>query len=206
MERTWSRLCLAAAALLYAGFALRDLTRAADTTALKYLSVLCCFAAALPHCRTADGRLTAAALALTAAADWFLLVQDGQELRGVALFCAVQGLYALRLDRLRAAAPALLPCRAIPLAAFVCGVPPLPALALFYYTNLVLNVGQSVLRCGQSRAAARFCAGLVLLFCCDTCIGLSRLGLCPAAQRAVWLFYLPSLLCIASSSIRSTPT
>ena len=204
MERTRTRLWLAVAVLLYVAFLLLDLTHAADSTGVKYLGVLCCLAAALPHSGTTDGRLVTAALALTAAADWFLLVLDRHYPVGIALFCVVQGLYAVRLHRLRTAAPILLLCRALPLALFPLGAPPLTALALFYFANLALNAAQSIVRRNVSRTAAWFCAGLVLLTCCDFCIGLHRLAVCPAAYNAVWLFYLPSQLCIAVSSMSHT--
>ena len=51
------RLFLAAAALLYVGFLVLDLTRAADSAPLKFAAISLCFAAALPGARTADGSM-----------------------------------------------------------------------------------------------------------------------------------------------------
>src|SRR5699024_4765087 len=95
------RLFLAAAALLYVGFLVLDLTRAAGSAPLKFAAISLCFAAALPGARTADGRLTALALAFAVCADRFLLAPDGRYLLGVSLFCVVQALYCVRLARWR---------------------------------------------------------------------------------------------------------
>ena len=77
MPRSLRRLFPAAEAALYAAFIALDLTgRTAASVPVKYAALLLCLLYALPAARTRDGRLAAAALALTAAADWFLLVRD----------------------------------------------------------------------------------------------------------------------------------
>lgn len=90
------------AGLLWAVFLTLDLTGLADSTWVKYAAVCLCCATALTGMRTADGKLVAAALCLTVAADWFLLVQKGaseaDQIRGVGLFILVQFLYVRRLS------------------------------------------------------------------------------------------------------------
>ena len=87
---------------LYGSFLYCDLTsRGAAGTALKYAALLLCLLFSLARARTADGKLVALCLALTALADLFLLVLDRDYAAGIALFCAVQLLYALRIRRAR---------------------------------------------------------------------------------------------------------
>lgn len=137
------RLFLAAAALLYVGFLVLDLTRAADSAPLKFAAISLCFAAALPGARTADGRLTALALAFAVCADRFLLAPDGRYLLGVSLFCIVQALYCVRLARWRGGIRrCMLALRLLPLAAFLFAQDALPALVLLYFVNLVCSAAR----------------------------------------------------------------
>ena len=78
----------------YACFLLLDLTGHGDqTTPIKYAGVVLCLAFSL----LGTDRLVPLALALTAGADWFLLVRNDRYLLGIALFLAVQAVYFLRL-------------------------------------------------------------------------------------------------------------
>ena len=139
------RLFVAAAALLYVGFLVLDLTRAADSAPLKFAAISLCFAAALPGVRTADGRLTALALAFAVCADRFLLAPDGRYLLGVSLFCVVQALYCARLIRWRGGIRrSMLALRLLPLAAFLFAQDTLPALVLLYFVNLVCSALEAV--------------------------------------------------------------
>ena len=78
-------------------------------------------------------------------------------------------------------------------------------MAVVYVLLLVGNVvlGWSRLR---SRSGRLLCAGLTLLLCCDVCVGLHNLsGPLPGAISAfadfgMWLFYLPSQVCVALSA------
>lgn len=89
------------AGLLWAVFLTMDLTGLGDSTWVKYAAVCLCCATALAGMRTADGKLVAAALCLTVAADWFLLVRNDHYTVGICLFIVVQLLYAYRLYHLR---------------------------------------------------------------------------------------------------------
>ena len=80
----------------YACFLLLDLTGHGDqTTPIKYAGIVLCLAFSL----LGTDRLVPVALALTAGADWFLLVRNDRYLLGIALFLAVQAVYFLRLRR-----------------------------------------------------------------------------------------------------------
>ena len=101
MKRVFPRIFLPLVCLLYACFLVLDLTALADSTWIKYVSILLCFSTALLNHSSQDGRLVVLALLFTAAADWFLLVQNRNYLFGVSLFCIVQFIYSIRLYRLR---------------------------------------------------------------------------------------------------------
>ncbi len=93
-------LFLGAETCLYIAFLYCDLTgRWAAGTALKYAAILLCLLLSLDNRSRKDGRLVSLALALTALADLFLLVLNQNYALGVALFCPVQLIYALRLRR-----------------------------------------------------------------------------------------------------------
>lgn len=153
------------------------------------------------------------ALALTAAADWFLLVRGDQYLLGVSLFLAVQLLYLIRLHRMGAG---LLLWVRLPLAlALLAGVTALlgptaglELLCALYLSQLLSSAALAWSLTGT--AGRRFALGLALLVGCDVCVGLFNLPqLAPAplhrfARVGMWLFYLPSQLLIALSAFPDT--
>ena len=98
--------------ILYALFLVMDLTAWRDETIpIKYFGILLCLGFALLACVKWEGdKLVPIALALTAGADWFLLVRNDHYAAGIALFLCVQTVYFLRLRR--AGAPAACPLRA----------------------------------------------------------------------------------------------
>lgn len=91
----------ALSAFLWVIFLFLDLTGLGDSTWVKYASICLCCLTALLGATTTDGRLVAAALCFTAAADWFLLVRNDHYEWGIGLFIIVQLFYALRLFYLR---------------------------------------------------------------------------------------------------------
>ena len=103
---------LAAEGVTYFAFLTLDLTgRGGDTIPIKYFGVLLCLGFALLACvRWGGDWLVPPALALTAGADWFLLVRNDHYAVGIILFLCVQTVYFLRLRR--AGAPAAYPLRA----------------------------------------------------------------------------------------------
>ena len=204
-RRTRSRLTavfLAAEGLLYVLFLALDLTgRGGQTVPVKYGGVLLCLAFSLPG----EDRLVSLALAVTACADWFLLVRGDRYALGVALFLFVQAVYLLRLRR--AGAGSAWPLRsALALGAGLglCALglaSPLNLLAALYFSQLLANAALAWTLRGTRR---RFAPGLTLFVGCDVCVGLFNVlpassPMHSAASVGMWLFYLPSQVLIALS-------
>lgn len=205
-HRPFLFLFLAAQSVLYVSFLGCDLfSLPAAATALKYSALLLCLLAAFVRCASPDGLLLCCALTLTAAADLFLLVLDCHYAWGVALFCPVQILYALRLRRSWHIAPPLWPRIALSAlclfaAAAVHSLNLLTGLVCLYFPQLLCNAAES-LRIRANSSGRCFSCGLWLFLCCDICVGLHNLflaappalpGLARAVQLAMWAFYLPS--------------
>lgn len=204
---------LAVEGLLYVSFLNQDLAGyGEDTVPVKYAGVLLCLAFSLLCAARGGDRLVPAALALTAGADWFLLVRNDHYALGVALFLCVQGVYFVRLRR--AGAPAAYPLRsglALGAGLAVCAAgmavgqaAPLNLLAALYFSQLLSN---TVLAWRlKGRRWRRFALGLTLFAGCDVCVGLfnalpAASPLYPAASVGMWLFYLPSQVLIALSAL-----
>lgn len=190
---------LALEGAVYAAFLALDLTgRGGQTIWLKYAGILLCLLRAL--LRRGDWLLPAA-LALTAAADWFLLVRGDHFALGVTIFLAVQTLYLLRLRR--AGAPSAIPLRAglallpaLPVWQFELATP-LNLLVCLYFSQLLSNTILAWIVPGGKR----FALGLTLFVGCDICVGLFNLGLLlPLSSVGMWLFYLPSQVLISLSA------
>ena len=200
---------LAAEGILYAAFLALDLTgQSADSVPVKYGGVLMCVLFALSCALRGGDRLVPPALALTAGADWFLLVRNDNYAVGIALFLCVQTVYYFRL-RL-SGTPAAYPLRAGLALAAGLGLytlrlaSPINLLAGLYFSQLLSN---TVLAwTGKGRRWRIFAAGLTLFVGCDLCVGLfntlpadSRLY--PAVSVGMWFFYLPSQVLIALSAL-----
>ena len=204
-RRTRSRLTaafLAVEGLLYALFLALDLTgRGGQTVPVKYGGVLLCLAFSL----LGEDRLVSLALAVTACADWFLLVRGDHYALGVALFLFVQAVYLLRLRR--AGAGSAWPLRsalALGVGLGLCALglaSPLNLLAALYFSQLLANAALAWTLRGTRR---RFALGLTLFVGCDVCVGLFNVlpassPMHSAASVGMWLFYLPSQVLIALS-------
>lgn len=212
-------LFLCAEAILYISFLYCDLNGLwAIGTGLKYAALLFCLLLSLDGCSGRDGRTVSLALLLTALADLFLLVLDRYYAAGVAFFCPVQILYALRLRRM---APHQLPLwprfllSGGALAAVTAAgcLELLTVLVCFYFPQLVCNAFES-LRLTPERRNRLFSLGLWLFLCCDICVGLHNLAfylpvsmpaLASFVQVAMWAFYLPSQVLIVLSASRRLP-
>ncbi len=203
-------------AILYGTFLVLDLleTAAGWSTALKYLSILLCFAFVCVQAWEPDVRLVCAALGLTALADLFLLVLGTGYLAGVCVFCGAQALYGLRLARLRGgeARRTLLLRGALAAAglaalALLDGLSSLTAVTGVYFALLLSNALESL---ALGRRTALFSVGLLLFLCCDLCVGAQNLslafpatgpgGLYAFTRVGMWLFYLPSQVLITLSA------
>ena len=190
---------------LYALFLALDLTgRGGQSVPLKYAGILLCLAFSL----LGTDRLVSLALALTAGADWFLLVRNDHYALGVALFLCVQTVYYLRLRR--AGADSAWPLRSALALGAGLGVyalhmaSPVNLLAALYFSQLVSNTLLAWTLKGAPRRA--FALGLTLFVGCDVCVGLFNVlppGSPPylAASVGMWLFYLPSQVLIALSAL-----
>lgn len=209
MPSTLAAAFLPVEGILYAFFLLLDVTGSSDATVpVKYAGILLCLAFALLCAFKGGDRLIPAALALTACADWFLLVRNDCYVLGVALFLCVQTVYFFRLRR--GGAPAAWPLRSglalgLGLAAYAVGLAtPLNLLAMLYFSQLLSNTALAWTRKGKG--ARRFALGLTLFVGCDACVGLFNAlppgsALYPAASIGMWLFYLPSQVLIALSAL-----
>ena len=190
---------------LCACFLVLDLTGQGDrTTSIKYAGILLCLAFSL----LGGDRLVSLALALTAGADWFLLVRNDHYALGVALFLCVQTVYYLRLRR--AGADSAWPLRSALALGAGLGVyalhmaSPVNLLAALYFSQLLANAIAAWTRKGKRWR--RFALGLTLFVGCDVCVGLfnARIGglaLYYFAAVGMWLFYLPSQVLIALSTL-----
>ncbi len=201
---------LAAEGVTYFAFLTLDLTgRGGDTIPIKYFGVLLCLGFALLACvRWGGDWLVPPALALTAGADWFLLVRNDHYAVGIILFLCVQTVYFLRLRR--AGAPAAYPLRAgLALAAglglyLLNMASPVNLLAGLYFSQLLSNTIPAWTRRGRQRRI--FAAGLTLFAGCDLCVGLFNVlppsaPLYPVSSVGMWFFYLPSQVLIALSAL-----
>ena len=210
-EKRLIRGFLMAEGALYALFLTMDLLRlgrAGDP--IKFCSIILCAAFCLYWSRRGGDGLVAGAMALTLCADFFLLVLDRDYPLGVLIFCAVQGLYLLRLCRFMGRRPLWL-CRGA-LLLLGLGVlwrlrflTPLNALVCFYLSSFVCNVLTALPVPG--RRGRLFAVGLGLFLCCDICVGARNAPeLVPrwaagAVQVGMWLFYLPGQVLISLSAL-----
>ena len=200
---------LGGSGVLYAAFLALDLTgQSAGSVPVKYGGVLLCLLFALACALRGGDRLVPLALALTAGADWFLLVRNDHYAVGIALFLGVQTVYYLRLRR--NGAPGAYPLRAGLALAAGLGLyalrlaSPLNLLAGLYFSQLLSNTALAWTRTG--RRWRIFAVGLTLFVGCDLCVGLFNVlsadaSLYFAVSVGMWFFYLPSQVLIALSAL-----
>ena len=197
--------------LLYGAFLYWDLTVGGPgSNLIKYASILLCALFSMGWALLGGGeRLVAAALALTAGADTFLVALVDHYVLGMALFCAVQLCYLLRVRRMSGRSwpwgrlvlclLSLAGLRALGLWNLLDG------LALVYFSNFLCSALLS-LSC-QGKRARWFSAGLFLYLCCDVCVAFFQFPqLLQAAAYAfvrvgMWLFYLPGQVLIVLSGL-----
>ena len=205
MENRYVKIFIAVQAVLYASFLWLDMSGAGGSKWIKYASIVLCLGFSAFLSARGGEKLVTAAMCFTLAADTFLLLLDTAYAAGVALFCAVQALYFVRIYRLngrRAALPARL---ALFLAAaavlwMLDMFSPLNLLAALYFTTFVCNAAQSL-----SVNNTLFSVGLILFLCCDICVGVHNVpelfpaGLRSFADVGMWLFYLPAQVLITLS-------
>ncbi len=190
--------------IFYTGFMLLDITGTGDSIPVKYASIILCLLVSLRNIRTRDGLIVVFALAFTVAADWFLLVQNRDYLIGVFLFLAAQTAYCVRLALYRGGiCRMLIPVRILPILLLLF-IDTLTAVSALYFMNLCCNVLEAW---GISGRLMRvFAVGLSLFACCDICVGAYNLGLLTSLTGVgMWMFYLPSQVCIVLSAFEREP-
>lgn len=195
-------------AILYAAFLVWDVTIGGrGSNPIKFAGILLCLVYALYLGHLGGSRLVPAALALTALADVFLLLLDADYALGILLFCAVQGLYFVRIVRSGGRSLWGLRLGLFLLSLVVLNLLglliPLNILALFYFTNFFCNTLASLGCSGWPRRL--FSIGLWLFLCCDVCVGLFQNpqlvppAMSPFVSVGMWLFYLPAQVLITLS-------
>lgn len=193
-------------ALLWLGYLAIDLYQLGNSSTVKFTAILVCASYAVWQARDQDGWLIAWALALSVLADVFLLMLDRWYEIGVGIFLIVQIIHTLRLCGLRGLHPrADLILRMIIAALAVAATVQFGFLAMLsaaYISWFGLNVAEALIfaRAKRSSTAALYAAGLILYFCCDLCVGLNNLSPSPITNIAMWAFYLPGQVLIASSA------
>lgn len=210
MDRRVTGCFLAAEIALYGGFLFFDLTgTAGPDAALKYAGVLLCLCFSLLCARRGGDRLVPPALLLTALADLFLLVLNRHYALGVLLFLGAQSAYLIRL-RLSSGRSWWLLRGTLPLGVGIalCALgqaTPLNMLAGLYFSQLLVNTILAWALPGERWRV--FALGLTLFVGCDLCVGafnspgLVSPALWQFARVGMWLFYLPSQVLIALSSL-----
>lgn len=203
-------LFLAAESVLFSAFLLQDIMGcSAGNTLLKYSSVLLCLAFSALCALGGGDRLVFPALALTALADWFLLVLGRHLILGVLLFLGVQMIYLIRLRRvLRKSWRFLRTILPFLIGMAMCAAEqatPLNLLAGLYFSQLLINAALAWQVPG--RRWRLFAVGLTFFVGCDLCVAASNApALFPAplyafAQVGMWLFYLPAQVLISLSAL-----
>lgn len=199
---------IAVETLLYLAFMQLDISGVSSSKWIKFASIALCLAfSAFLSVRGGD-RIVTAAMGFTLAADVFLLLLGADYAVGVALFCAVQALYFVRIYRANGRRAALAARLVLFLAAVAALrllelISPLNLLAAAYFTTFLCNAAQS-LRIKN----ILFSLGLILFLFCDVCVGVHNVqGVFPAwlsgfADIGMWMFYLPGQVLITLSGRR----
>lgn len=204
----------AAETILYLTFLGMDIFGFANSTPVKFLSILLLTLSVLDF----REKTISMALIFTASADVFLLVLNRSYAAGILCFIAVQLCYAVRLTRGRnrpgewIALSALLPAAAGLAACNVRGFGSAEILAAAYIALFAVNLVSAVCMAAKEpqRKWTLFAAGLALFFCCDLCVGVHNLpglgsfSLHRFADIAMWGFYLPGQCLIRASAYTDT--
>ena len=180
---------------------------------IKFIAIILCFgiaAAGRDALNRRDYTLLTAALATTAAADFFLVIVYDYVI-GVAFFCTVQVLYNLRFGgtaRLK-----ILPLTLIaPAIFFTVTGNTLVAVALVYAQLFLLSYAAMIQTLRKNAFPAPnnilIFIGMTAFVLCDINVAIWNLGrwgiiantdITNLANAAIWLFYTPSQICLALS-------
>lgn len=219
-QKTIAAVFLLVEAALYCAYMALDIAHAADTTWIKFAAVALCFVVSFAYLREGvsfPNLLINTALLLTLAADVFLLVLNREHQTGILLFIAVQALYFGYLLHISK------PCGKRRLTALL--LARLPVLAgasalLFWTADAVIITAAvyilmsvcNIINCFVKPKAYLLGAGLILLLLCDLSVGIYNMRnfvsfpvpepLCAFSEIGMWLFYLPSQVCVALNNLK----
>jgi len=204
---------------IFIAFNVLTATQPDDPVFVKYSGILLCLAvaAATIYFNKRDAVVLTCALAFTALSDFFIFVLDAYYEVGVTTFFIAQSFYLYRLysDRLRKIyatliVRAVLAAVAITVLAVCAEMNYLLAIVSLYFVMLAVNCAEAFTLCRNGFKNALFAVGLLLFICCDVCVGLHNFGSALGvelpkgfqnfAQYAMWIFYLPSQVCITCSA------
>lgn len=203
---------------IYIAFLVIQITKGYDPIALKYSGILLCLltAAILSTVCGRDGIALVCALFFTAVSDLFIFVLDDYYEVGVCTFIITQSCYFVRIylalgkkPWISLAVRATLSGIAILALGLTGNLNALTALVAIYLPMLVCNAVESVFLFKISKLYIIFFVGLLLFIGCDTCVGLHNaamlgISLSDGVRKfigtAIWAFYLPSQVLIASSA------
>lgn len=189
-----------------------------DPVYVKYAGVILCLAVSgvmIWFYRDKDAVILTCAFFFTVVSDMFLLILGDLLEIGVGTFIIVQAIYLYRLyaDRIKKIWITLI-VRAVFFAVVIGIVAGLAEVNLLiaevsiYIVMLICNCVDAFLLSKRGVKNILFAVGLVLLLCCDVCIGLYQGGMIgidlPAKtaeviQSLIWIFYMPSQVLISLS-------
>lgn len=190
--------------IIYLIFLALDLSgHGEQTLCIKYVSTLLCLLTALQN----GNRQISCAIAITIAADWFLLILGEHFLFGVFLFLISQFLYANHLHQLGSTYAPLLRIGLFsvlfPLELSLGLLTPLNLLCVIYFSCLVSNA----ILAWTLPPAKPLAIGLTMFICCDICVGLVNTVSLPSCIHrfvfaGMWFFYLPAQILITLSTLQ----
>lgn len=202
------------------GFSQSGMTKRVDS--MHYLCIVLClvFAVGYAFGNKPVGRSRGCillGLLSTVIADYFLIIANNQYEYGVFLFFFTQFCYALFLT---ARWEKIEKCRRFTVRTIIAAMVTVAAVFVikqfsilllevcFYVIYFIGNVRIAVLQFAKHRL---FSTGLLLFFCCDICVGLTNLDvvgvenpLTTLCFSLIWVFYIPSQVCIAFSICRNS--
>lgn len=212
---------VAAEIIIYIAFNILAAVNPDDPVYVKYAGVVLCLlvsAAMIWFVRDRDAVVLTCAFFFTVVSDMFLLVLNDLLEIGVGTFIIVQFIYLYRLYASRLKRIWITLAVRITVFAVVVGIMAgiseinlLIAEVSLYIVMLISNCVDAFLLSKRGIKNILFAVGLVLLLCCDICIGLYQGGMIgidlPAKtsdviQSLVWIFYMPSQVLIALSVMR----
>ncbi len=190
----------------------------------SFISVLLCFLYSALFIKKGD-KFIILALLFTVGADFFLVVANPvNRLFGMLFFMVAQTLYAIKLHKNKKSKIFLvLRISAIFIAETITvfilkeNTDLLAVVSIYYYVNLLINIVHSFSNWKKDKL---FPIGLVLLFLCDTIIGLQtasgvyfNIPESSFVYRFIfmdffisWFFYLPSQILVSLSSVTKKDT